>query len=46
MESLRDNRPLLWSIVGSVMAVVCLVSGVMPDMAEQFSIVVFPADVS
>ena len=46
MESLRDNRPLLWSIVGSLAAVVTLVTGTLPDMCSQFSIVEFPPEVS
>ena len=46
MESLRDNRPLLWSIVASILAVVTLVLGSFPDMCSQFSIVEFPAEVS
>lgn len=41
MESLRQNKPLLWSIAGSISAVICLVSGIFPDMCHQFSVVEF-----
>ncbi|RWS25769.1 manganese-transporting ATPase 13A1-like protein [Leptotrombidium deliense] len=44
MESLVENRPLLWSIVGSILTVFALVVGLFPDLANQFSIVEFPAD--
>ena len=44
MESLRENRPLLYSIIASITAVICLVSGFLPDMAAQFSIVEFPSE--
>lgn len=46
MESLKENRPLLWSIVASISAVTLLVLGASPDLCAQFSIVEFPADVS
>jgi hypothetical protein len=46
MESLRENKPLLWSIFASFFAVVALVTGLLPDLANQFSIVEFPIDVS
>ena len=46
MESLKDNRPLLWSIVGSILAVTTLVLGTLPELSSQFSIVEFPAEVS
>ena len=46
MESLVENRPLLWSVVGSILAVISLVLGSFPDLCHQFSIVEFPSDVS
>jgi hypothetical protein len=46
MESLIENRPLLWSVIGSMVAVVSLVLGTIPDLCNQFSIVDFPSDVS
>lgn len=46
MESLLENRPLLYSIAGSVMAIFALVSGAVPDAAQQFAIVDFPPEVS
>lgn len=45
MESLKENRPLLWSIVASISAVTLLVLGSSPDLCSQFSIVEFPAEV-
>lgn len=45
MESLTQNKPLLWSVVCSISAVVALVTGWFPDLANQFSIVEFPLEV-
>ncbi|XP_071487293.1 endoplasmic reticulum transmembrane helix translocase-like [Diadema antillarum] len=44
MESLRDNKPLLYSLFFSTMAVFALVSGVVPDISDQFEIVEFTTD--
>ena len=46
MESLRDNKPLLYSLIFSIVAVFGLVSGVVPDVSAQFEIVEFTPDVS
>ena len=46
MESLKENKPLLWSIIGSILAIMALISGLLPDIANQFAIVEFPTDVS
>ena len=46
MESLRQNRPLLWSIVGAIGGVFILVTGVSPELSESFSLIEFPPDVS
>ncbi|XP_075909137.1 endoplasmic reticulum transmembrane helix translocase-like [Petromyzon marinus] len=42
MESLQENRPLLWSIILTGVAVACLVTGVLPDLSAHFEIVEFP----
>ncbi|CAN7992811.1 unnamed protein product [Ixodes hexagonus] len=44
MESLTENRPLLYSLLISGLSVVSLVAGIMPDVARQFEIVDFPRD--
>ncbi|XP_037079759.1 LOW QUALITY PROTEIN: manganese-transporting ATPase 13A1-like [Pollicipes pollicipes] len=44
MESLSENRPLLYSIVGSLVVVFTLALGFMPDLNQQFSVVEFPQD--
>nr|XP_018900940.1 PREDICTED: manganese-transporting ATPase 13A1 [Bemisia tabaci] len=46
MESLVENRPLLWSIVGSAGVVLALAMGLFPDIAAKLEIVDFPSDVS
>lgn len=46
MESLRENRPLMWSVISSIGAIIALVSGLLPDVANQFGIVEFSPDVS
>ncbi|KFM68901.1 putative cation-transporting ATPase 13A1, partial [Stegodyphus mimosarum] len=42
MESLSENKPLLYSIVISGTAILMLVTGLSPDLANVFSIVDFP----
>jgi len=44
MESLTENKALLYSIVGSAGAILALAMGIFPDMAYQFEIVDFPAE--
>jgi cation-transporting ATPase 13A1 len=46
MESLRQNKPLLYSILFSASAVVVLACRLMPEMSDQFQIVEFPEEVS
>lgn len=46
MEGLRDNKPLLYSIVASGGAVLALATGIFPDLSNMFEIVYFPPDVS
>ena len=45
MESLSENRPLLWSIAISGLAIVGLLSGSSPEFNEQFALVDIPMDV-
>ncbi|XP_018428588.1 PREDICTED: manganese-transporting ATPase 13A1 [Nanorana parkeri] len=44
MESLRENKPLLWSIVISGMAILGLLSGTSPEFNEQFGLVDIPVE--
>lgn len=44
MESLRENKPLLWSIVLSGMAILGLLSGTSPEFNEQFGLVDIPVE--
>lgn len=44
MESLSENRPLLWSIALSGLAIVGLLSGSSPEFNEQFALVDIPMD--
>ena len=45
MESLKENKPLLYSIIFSASAAVGLACRTIPDLNEQFQIVDFPSDV-
>lgn len=44
MESLMENRPLLYSLIGSGLAMIALVTGLFPDFANKFEIVEFPPE--
>uniref|UniRef100_A0A3B3SYM8 ATPase 13A1 n=1 Tax=Paramormyrops kingsleyae TaxID=1676925 RepID=A0A3B3SYM8_9TELE len=44
MESLTENRPLLWSIAVSGLAIVGLLSGSSPEFNEQFALVDIPTE--
>ncbi|XP_035626691.1 manganese-transporting ATPase 13A1 [Oncorhynchus keta] len=44
MESLRENKPLLWSIALSGLAIVGLLSGSSPEFNEQFALVDIPTE--
>ncbi|CAG4968673.1 unnamed protein product [Colias eurytheme] len=44
MEGLRDNKPLLYSILISGGAVLALAAGIFPDLSNMFEIVYFPPD--
>lgn len=46
MESLRQNKALMYSIVGSGGTVLALALGLVPELATQFEIIDFPSDVS
>lgn len=46
MCSLFENKPLLYSITGSFGLVTLLITGAMPELSEQFSIVPFPVEVN
>lgn len=46
MESLSENRPLLWSIALSALAIVGLLTGSSPEFNEQFALVDIPTEVS
>uniref|UniRef100_A0A1B6ILU3 Endoplasmic reticulum transmembrane helix translocase n=4 Tax=Homalodisca liturata TaxID=320908 RepID=A0A1B6ILU3_9HEMI len=44
MESLVENKALLYSILGSAVSILALALGIVPDIANQFEIVDFPSD--
>ncbi|XP_043940713.1 endoplasmic reticulum transmembrane helix translocase [Protopterus annectens] len=44
MESLRENKPLLWSIVLSGLAIIMLLTGSSPEFNEQFALVDIPVE--
>lgn len=46
MESLTENKALLYSIICSAGAILALAMGLVPDIAQQFEIVEFPSEVS
>lgn len=46
MESLRENRLLMYSILASSGVVLCLALNLIPDLQNAFQIIDFPADVS
>ncbi len=45
MESLRGNKPLLYSIIFSFSLVLSLIFNLLPQLTEQFQIVLIPDDV-
>ena len=45
MESMRENRALLYSLVSTGSFIVLLALGWSPDLCEQFGIVNFPDEV-
>ncbi|XP_039280958.1 manganese-transporting ATPase 13A1 [Nilaparvata lugens] len=44
MESLSENKALLYTIFSSALAVVALAMGLVPEIAHQFEIVEFPSE--
>lgn len=46
MESLVQNKPLMYSILVSGGTVLALTLGIVPELATQFEIIDFPPDVS
>ncbi|XP_058803201.1 endoplasmic reticulum transmembrane helix translocase [Phymastichus coffea] len=44
MESLWENKLLLYSLASSTAAIFALALGIVPDIAQQFEIVDFPSD--
>lgn len=46
MESLRENKFLLYAILTSSSVVVLLATGLSTDLNEMFQIIHFPEDVS
>lgn len=46
MESLFQNKALLYSVIGASSAVIALALDLIPEMSEQFEIVHIPTDVS
>lgn len=46
MESLTQNKALLFSLVSNSTIILLLACGFLPDLAVQFEIVDFPSQVS
>ena len=46
MASLTENKPLLYSLLTSGVAILCLASGLMPDVANHFELVELDAEVT
>lgn len=46
MESLPENKPLVWSLAVSLMAIMGLLLGSSPDFNSQFGLVDIPVEVS
>lgn len=46
MESLPENRPLVWSLALSLLAIIGLLLGSSPDFNSQFGLVDIPVEVS
>lgn len=46
MESLPENRPLVWSLAVSLLAIVGLLLGSSPEFNSQFGLVDIPVEVS
>lgn len=46
MESLRNNKPMLYSLSISGSAIIALASGMLPEATEYFELVQLPDEVS
>ncbi|CAF0986240.1 unnamed protein product [Didymodactylos carnosus] len=46
MESLRSNKPLLYSLIFSFTFIICLIFNLLPQVTEQFQIVIIPDDIA
>uniref|UniRef100_A0A0P4W6M4 Cation-transporting P-type ATPase C-terminal domain-containing protein n=1 Tax=Scylla olivacea TaxID=85551 RepID=A0A0P4W6M4_SCYOL len=44
MESLKDNKPLLYCLICAFSLVICLTVGVVPEFSRQFEIIEFPEE--
>jgi len=44
MQSITENRPFFYSILVASSAVIALVTRCLPDLADQFEVVPFPAE--
>ncbi|KAK7094549.1 endoplasmic reticulum transmembrane helix translocase-like [Littorina saxatilis] len=44
MESLRENKPLLYSLMFSCCGIITLASGIIPDISQQFQIIELPSE--
>ena len=44
MESLKENRALLYSLVGTGSFILCLAVGAMPEVNQEFGIIEFDPD--
>lgn len=46
MESLLENKALLYSLLASGGFIVCMITGSVPEINQQFEIVSFPPKVN
>ena len=46
MESLKDNKALLYSLLLSGVAIIALTTGIVPEVSQQFEIIEFDPEVS
>lgn len=44
MENMSDNKPLLYSTIVQVMVIMCLSTGIIEGLNEQFEIIQFPSE--
>jgi hypothetical protein len=46
MESMRENKALLYSLAGTGAFIFLLACGLVPELSEQFGIIDFPPEVT